>query len=106
MHFYYHPTHAGTKTFHRAAMPKRRNRLSIRPDENLCTGWGLVFVERISWLKVAVVEGVIGIVSLIFAACWSRSHGRNISDAFAPSSWMVGLGAIILTLIYHVEQAT
>ncbi|KAJ9633970.1 hypothetical protein H2199_009169 [Coniosporium tulheliwenetii] len=105
MHFFHNPSHAGTKTFHRASMPKRKDRLKLRPNDNIREGWGLVFKERVCWTKVAVTEGLIGMVSLIFAVTWSKTHGGNVQDAFAPSSWLLALGAVVLTLIYQYEQA-
>jgi hypothetical protein len=103
MHFYHNPTHASSKKFHIKAMPKRTNQLLLRPEERSCDGWGLVFREAISWGTIAAVEGVIGVVSLVFAICWSTTHGGNIQDAFTPSSWMLAMGVIVMTVIYNAE---
>lgn len=106
MHFYHYPSHAGTKTFHRSRLPKRTEYLSLGADESIQDGWGLVFQERISWERVAIIEGIVGIASFIFAVIWAKSHDGNVSDAFAPSSWIVGLGAIVLTLVYQRQQCS
>ncbi|KAJ9642803.1 hypothetical protein H2199_004324, partial [Coniosporium tulheliwenetii] len=94
MHFFHKPSHAGTKTFHRAVMPKLNYRLQLGPDDYLREGWGLVFREGVSWTRVAVIEGLIGVLSLSFAVAWSRTHGGNVQDAFAPSLWLLALGAV------------
>jgi hypothetical protein len=103
MHFYHNPTHAGSKKFHIEAMPKRTKQLLLHPEERSCDGWGLVFRETISWGTIAAVEGIIAMASLVFAVCWSTTHGGNIQDAFTPSSWMLAMGAIVMTVIYHAE---
>ncbi|KAL3472459.1 hypothetical protein BJX99DRAFT_235396 [Aspergillus californicus] len=105
IHFLNNPGHAGSKVFHRDALPKRDNQLALGPDEHLREGWCLAFIERLSWTKIAAVEGIIAVGSLVFAVAWIESHGSgSISDAFAPSCWMLALGAIVLTLMYHHEQ--
>ncbi|KAL2835563.1 hypothetical protein BJY01DRAFT_252526 [Aspergillus pseudoustus] len=105
MHFLEYPDHAGSKTFYREALPKREHFLSLGPNEHLREGWYLAFIEAASWPKIAAIEGLIAIGSLVFSMAWIEIHGTgSISDAFAPSCWMRALGAIILTLIYHHEQ--
>jgi len=103
MHFFKNPSHAGTKTFQRATMPKHHGSLKLRADENLCTGWGFVFIERISWMKVAVIEAAIGIISLIFVVSYGSSHNGSLLEAFGPSAWMMSIGAVILTLLSNIE---
>jgi hypothetical protein len=102
MHFFHNPSHAGSKTFHYNTVPKRRSEL-ILGDVSLKPGWALVFQEKISWEKIAVVEAVIGLSSLAFAIGWSKTHNGNVQDAFAPSAWMLAAGAIIMTLVYRYE---
>ncbi|KAL2839298.1 hypothetical protein BJX68DRAFT_272173 [Aspergillus pseudodeflectus] len=105
MHFLENPDHAGSKLFHRDTVPKRDNFLSLGPNDHLREGWCLAFIETLSWARIAAIEGIIGVGSLIFAIGWTETHGSgSISDAFAPSCWMLALGAIILTLMYHHEQ--
>jgi hypothetical protein len=105
MHFLENPDHAGSKMFHRDTVPKRDNFLSLGPNDHLREGWCLAFIETMSWARIAAIEGVIGVGSLVFAIAWTETHGSgSISDAFAPSCWMLALGAIVLTLMYHHEQ--
>ncbi|KAL2869718.1 uncharacterized protein BJX67DRAFT_320342 [Aspergillus lucknowensis] len=105
IHFLENPDHAGSKMFHHDIVPKRGSFLSLGPNEHLREGWCLAFIETLSWAKIAAIEGVIGLGSLIFAVAWTETHGSgSISDAFAPSCWILALGAIVLTLIYYHEQ--
>jgi hypothetical protein len=99
MHFYHNPTHAGSKDFLRRTIPKRSTKLDLGPDDHDLNGWGLLYKETLSWSKVAVMQGVIGLCSLAFAATWSVLHGGDIQDAFAPSAWMLALGSGLLMLI-------
>lgn len=100
-HFLQYPAHAGSKAFQRNIIPKRENHLILGPDEFLREGWCLVFKETLSWRKVVAIQGANAAGSLAFALVWAKRHGDgSISDAFAPASWMLALGTIILTLIY------
>jgi hypothetical protein len=102
MHFFRNPSHAGSKKFHYNTVPKRKDAL-VLGDAGLRPGWALVFQEKISWEKIAVVEGMIGVSSLVFAIVWSKTHDGNVQDAFAPSAWMLAAGAIVMTLMYRYE---
>jgi len=101
MHFYYHPTHAGSKDLLRRTMPKRSTKLDLGPGNHIMEGWGLLYKETLSWSKIALMQGIIGLCSLVFAATWSILHGGDIQDAFAPSAWMLAVGAGFLTLIHQ-----
>lgn len=103
MHFFSRPTAAGTKTFCYNTIPKRKESLVLGPDDSLRAGWALVFVDRISWFKIAIIESVFLFTSFIFAGVWSETHERNISDAFAPSACILAAGNIVMTLLYHYE---
>jgi len=98
MHFYYHPTHAGSKGFLRQTIPKRSTKLDLGPDNHIMDGWGLLYKETLSWSKITVIQSVICLCSLVFAAIWSVFHSGNIQDAFAPSAWMLAVGTSLLTL--------
>jgi hypothetical protein len=102
MHFIHNPSHAGTKKFHYNIIPKRKHPLNLGSGECYKPGWGLEFKETVNWWLVAVVEGVIALALLGFAVVW-RKNGGNVPDAFAPSCWMLAVGGIILTVLYHWE---
>jgi hypothetical protein len=89
MHLFKHPMDYDDELITYFRTPKRRGRLESG------TGWGLQLVEGFLPEKVwALVLGLFGLVSLVFAAVWSMMRD-NVQGAFGVAGWMLTAAALV-----------
>lgn len=101
------PSHASsTSHAHLDGIPKKLSvDLTIFPrDLPDNEGWGLRLSERVCWMKVCILEAVIGAAALIFAIFWCRYHNASVQDGFTVAAVVLAYGTIILGLIQGVAQ--
>ncbi|KAI9789694.1 MAG: hypothetical protein M1816_005869 [Peltula sp. TS41687] len=102
-----YPTHAPSSSRrHLDGIPKRLSiNLSLFPhDLPDNEGYGLQISERVCWMKVCILEGLIGAGALIFAVSWCRYHNASAQDGFTVAAVILAYGTIILGLLQGVSQ--
>lgn len=67
-------------------------------------GWGLRISERICWMKVFILEGIIGVAALTFAISWCKYRKASTQDGFTVAAVIQAYGTIILGLVQGVAQ--
>jgi len=97
-HLYDHPEDANALPVCFRKVPKKlKDRLVVSPTHGVSTGWGIVFVERISWAKLSLM-GLSGVMlSLTFGVIWTVLR-QDIQGGFGVASFMLtifiaGVGA-------------
>jgi len=94
MHSYDHPEHAAELPVCFSKVPRKlKERLSAAPATGSSEGWGICFVEGVSWTRVCALGFVGFSASLIFAVSWTLVRG-DIQGAFGVASYMLGALAL------------
>jgi hypothetical protein len=95
-HLYDHPDHADDLPICFSRVPRKlRERLSVTPATGTNDGWGICFIESLSWPRVCML-GLLGILaSTIFGMAWTVAKD-DIQGGFGVASYM--LGVIVLGL--------
>jgi hypothetical protein len=103
-HFFHHPEHASFAFEVGCRSPKRRLRVPTGTATSAGQDglyWGICLVEGVLWERLVwFMTSLFGGGSLIFAVVWTVLQ-RDISGAFAVSSWMVTLAALITGLVQY-----
>jgi hypothetical protein len=93
-HYYDHPEHAAELPVCFSKVPRKlKERLSAAPATGSSEGWGICFVEGVSWTRVCALGFVGFSASLIFAVSWTVVRG-DIQGAFGVASYMLGALAL------------
>jgi hypothetical protein len=95
-HLYDHPDHADDLPICFSRVPRKlRERLTVTPATGTNDGWGICFIESLSWPRVCML-GLLGILaSTIFGMAWTVAKD-DIQGGFGVASYM--LGVIVLGL--------
>lgn len=98
-HLFEHPDHAGDLPVCFARVPRKlRERLSIKAQAGRNEGWGICFVEGVSWSRLCAF-GLVGVVvSSVFGVVWTVVKG-DVQGGFGVASYLLavlvlGLGAL------------
>jgi hypothetical protein len=91
-HLYDYPDHADEvllDCFSRVPR-KLRERLSVAPGIGSREGWGICFIEGVSWPRVCAL-GLVGVLaSTIFGIAWTVVQ-KDIQGGFGVASYMLGV---------------
>ena len=90
-HLYDHPEHADDLPVGFSRVPRKlRERLALSPGLGRCEGWGICFVEGVSWPRVCLL-GLAGVVaSTLFGVVWTVVRG-DVQGGFGVASYMLGV---------------
>ncbi|KAM0716030.1 hypothetical protein Q7P37_008544 [Cladosporium fusiforme] len=98
-HLFDHPDHAYSRPIYFPKIPRKLNhRLSVRAAAGYNEGWGLYYVEKVSWSQVCCL-GLVGVLACtIFGVAWTVLKD-DIQGGFGVASYMLavivlGLGAL------------
>ena len=72
-------------------------------NEPFIPGYGLHFIETLSWSKVSVVMAASTILSFTFSGLWVCSHSGAIQDGFAMGGCFLSVTTIGLGLIQGLD---
>ena len=85
-------------------MPKYTGaELRCPPDEAFTPGYGLYFMESLSWIKVWIVMALFAIFSFTLSGLWVRYHHGAIQDGFAIGGSILAVATIILGLVHSLD---
>jgi hypothetical protein len=95
-HLYDHPDHADDLPVCYSRVPRKlRERLAAAPGIGRSEGWGICFIEGVSWPRVCAL-GLVGVLaSTIFGIAWTVVQ-KDIQGGFGVASYM--LGVLVLSL--------
>ena len=87
-------------------MPKYTSaELSCGHDEAYVAGYGIHFIESISWIKIWIIMALSTIAAFTFAGVWVHTHqGWSVRDVFSMGGTIVGIVAILLGLAHAVDD--
>jgi hypothetical protein len=90
-HLYDHPDHADDLPVCYSRVPRKlRERLSAAPGIGRSDGWGICFIEGVSWPRVCAL-GLAGVLaSTIFGVVWTVVQ-KDIQGGFGVASYMLGV---------------
>ena len=95
-HLFHHPEDANEKAIAYLRAPKKRkNKLSVCPQQGIGMGWGIHLEE--SWVGyrlwlLALSLFLVG--SLIFGICWAALR-HDVQSAFGVSAYIATLGGLV-----------
>ena len=90
-HLYDHPDHADDLPVCYSRVPRKlRERLSAAPGIGMSEGWGICFIEGVSWPRVCAL-GLAGVLaSTLFGVVWTVVQD-DIQGGFGVASYMLGV---------------
>jgi hypothetical protein len=90
-HLYDHPDHADDLPVCYSRVPRKlRERLSAAPGLGRSEGWGICFIEGVSWPRVCAL-GLAGVLaSTVFGVVWTVVQ-QDIQGGFGVASCMLGV---------------
>jgi hypothetical protein len=90
-HLYDHPDHADDLPVCYSRVPRKlRERLFAAPGIGRSDGWGICFIEGVSWPRVCAL-GLAGVLaSTIFGVVWTLVQ-EDIQGGFGVASYMLGV---------------
>jgi hypothetical protein len=90
-HLYDHPDHADDLPVCYSRVPRKlRERLSAAPGIGRSDGWGICFIEGVSWPRVCAL-GLAGVLaSTLFGVTWTVVQ-KDIQGGFGVASYMLGV---------------
>jgi hypothetical protein len=90
-HLYDHPDHADDLPVCYSRVPRKlRERLAAAPGLGRSEGWGICFIEGVSWPRVCAL-GLAGVLaSTIFGVVWTVVQ-KDIQGGFGVASYMLGV---------------
>lgn len=98
-HLFEHPDHADDLPVCFARVPRKlHERLALRAQVGRNEGWGICFVEGVSWSRFCAF-GLVGVVvSTVFGVVWTVVKG-DVQGGFGVASYLLavlvlGLGAL------------
>ena len=80
-----------------------RAELQCTLDEAFTQGYGLYFMEALSWVKVWIIMAVLAIISFTVSGLWVRYHQGAIQDGFAIGGSILAVATIVLGLIHSLD---
>jgi len=96
-HLYDHPEENSTEPKCFSRVPKKlRAKLAVKPGARATLGWGICFVEGISWSR-SCAFGLVGVLmSLVFGVVWTVVRQTDIQGGFGVAAYMLGVLALSL----------
>jgi len=90
-HLYDHPDHADDLPVCYSRVPRKlRERLAAAPGIGMSEGWGICFIEGVSWPRVCAL-GLAGVLaSTLFGVVWTVVQD-DIQGGFGVASYMLGV---------------
>lgn len=90
-HLYDHPEDANNLPVCVRKVPRKlKHRLVANPVDGVSTGWGMVFMEGISWPKLCLLGLCGAAISLLFGVVWTLLQ-HDVQGGFGVASFMLSI---------------
>lgn len=103
LHYMDHPEHAPPGADMYSCVPKKlRQRLQVCPDKGYSVGWGIQFIENISYKRISLLVLASIVVSSVLAISWAVLK-QDVQTGFTIGTFLLmtltsGLGSLQVVL--------